>query len=133
MKPFVHMADMDNVVITVTTVESKTIAIVGRIPASPTHQGILRNIMTPQMLSRHLANTPLTQSNLIGSARSTSKSSLLSPINLIWASTLPPSKCQKRLFYNLFISCSTNLVFETVILWMQLKFHGTKKSVSIES
>ena len=67
MNPLVQIADIDRVVMMVTTVESKMILVISRMPAWPTHQGIRKKIMTPQMFRRHLASTPLTQSNFSGS------------------------------------------------------------------
>ena len=63
ISPLVHIADIDRVVMVVTTEASRTIAVINPIPACPVSHGSLRYKITPHILRRHGINTPLHQPN----------------------------------------------------------------------
>lgn len=64
-RPLVLIADSDKVVITIIIRDMKIIKIESNIPACPTIHGILKNNITPQILSRHEFSTPSIQPNFI--------------------------------------------------------------------
>ena len=51
--PFVQMADMESVVMVVTTAERRMTTMACQIPAWPTTHDSRKKIITPKMLSRH--------------------------------------------------------------------------------
>ena len=61
--PFVHTADMERVVTTVTSADNKIMTADQPIPAWPTTHVSRRNSITPQMFNRHRSMTPFNQPN----------------------------------------------------------------------
>ena len=96
--PFVQIADIDNVVIVVTTAARRTISDISPIPACPVSHGSLRYKITPQIFKRQGTRTPLHQPNFnLGSGREA-----LTSVSIPWLdASIGASSWQETNLYHL--------------------------------
>ena len=111
--PFVDTADIEIVVMVVTTFDKTSTPIPSKIPACPTTHVRRRNNITPQMFRRHLMYTPSNQPNLSAPVPSGCSSSSSSAI---------PSMLILRAFFESSISSSSVGRWFSPALWKLVMF-----------